>query len=109
MKKQNKLKMVQQNKLINVRLTKLINKAVIGLVAQVTNPIHLERDEDGVMWHQPKWRKLVTVNTYTEKGKKWVELRWDRQPGDSCNFTGCTVESNACEIQFTKEEYKKIK
>ncbi len=109
MKKQNKLKTVQQEKLINVSLTKLINKAVIGLMAQVTNPIYLERDEDGYRSSEPRWRKLITVNTYTEKGEKWVELRWDREIGDTCNFTGCTVKSNVCVIQFTKEEYKKIK
>src|SRR6478735_6490302 len=92
--------------MITIKLTKLIGMDVKGIRAQVTNPIYLKAGSN------PTYRTLKEVRTYKEKGLKWVELRWIKE-GNSmepdCGFTGCTVKSNICAIQFENEQYNKIK
>lgn len=91
-----------QTKLINCTLSSLIGKDVKGIKAQVTNPRYLSNEVP------EKWRTLTGIRTFKEKGKDWVELTWIKDVSDSCNFTGCTLESDACMIQITPEELNKM-
>lgn len=101
----------KSDELVAVKLTKLVGKNVNGVMAQVVSPKYLvQPGQDSEGWKVlPKWRKLVQVTAYKQKGVKWVEMRWEREMGDTCSFSGCTVESNVCEVQFKKEDAKKLK
>lgn len=94
---------MKKEKIITIKLTQLIGKNVKGLTAQITNPIYLKEER------LERWRELTSIKTNIEKGVKWVTLYWIRKNDDSCNFTGCTVESNICTIQFKESEFKKLK
>ena len=98
-----------ETQLITVKLTQLIGNNVSGLKAQVRNPIYLNPDDKHRL--DPMWRTLKKVKTFKERGKEWVELHWEFGNGidESCSFTGCTIESNVCAIQFTQEEFLKLK
>lgn len=93
--------MKKQN-LINATLTTLIGKNVFGIVAQIRNPKYLCPESP------MQWRVLKRIETFRENGKHWVQLYWERQSDDSCDFTGCTIESDACVVQFTPEELSKL-
>jgi len=93
--------MTTTKKLIECSLTSLIGLNINGVMAQVRNPIYINSRTP------PKWRKLIKVVQFKENGKNWIELFWEPTEDDSCNFTGCTVESDTCRIQFTPEELKK--
>lgn len=92
--------------LISTDLVSLIGKEIKGLTAQVRNRKYIDHET------QELWRTIKSLRTHTENGKDWVTLYWEpRQDGMGydCGFTGCTVEHNACRIEFTKSEYCKIK
>jgi len=94
--------MATSKKLINCTLTSLIGKNVSGITAQVRNPRYI----NGEMPAQ--YRIMKKLRTYRENGKDWVELSWVRHAGDSCGFTGCTVESDSCVIQLEPDELKRL-
>ena len=89
--------------LINVKLTDLIGKKVNGLRAQVTNPKYKDAPK--------RWRILKEIKTHTENGKQWVQLYWNTEQDGftyDCGFTGSTIKSDLCTIQFEPTEYNKI-
>lgn len=91
-----------KTKLINCTLLDIQGNNVKGIVAQVRNPKYINAEFPAL------WRTLTRIRTYKERGKDWIELYWERKADDSCNFTGCTIESNLCKIQFTPEEFSKM-
>lgn len=91
-------------KLINCSLSSLIGKNVAGIIAQVTNPRYI----NGAADVHPKYRTITELKTFKENGKNWITLHWERQDGDSCDFTGCTLTSDSCTIQLTSEELSKM-
>lgn len=97
------MKTIEIKNLIDVKLTELIGMNVNGIPAQVTNPIYISKD------CPPAYRVLRKIKKFKERGKWWVELFWERQPGDSCDFTGCTIESNSCTIQMDADDFEKLK
>lgn len=94
----------KKEKLINCTLSSIIGKNVAGIIAQVTNPKYISEAAEVF----PKWRTLKTVRRYRENHKDWFELQWERAGDDSCNYTGCTVESDSCMIQITADELSKM-
>lgn len=88
--------------LINCDLVSLVGKNVKGIVAQVRSPRYINADMPA------QYRTLTHLRQYKERGKNWIELYWKKENGDSCNFTGCTEESNSVMIQLTSEELKKM-
>lgn len=91
-------------KLINCPLSTLIGKNVTGIMAQVTNPKYLSK-EAGVY---EKYRVLRKIETFKERGKMWVQIYWVRDASDSCDFTGCTLESDSCMIQIAPDDLIKL-
>lgn len=93
---------VKKQKLITCSLVGLIGRNVAGINAQVRNPIYISEDMPA------QWRTLKAIRTYKENGKMWVELSWERELDDSCDFTGCTQSSDCCRVQFTHSEFNKM-
>lgn len=90
---------LQTKPMKTVKLTSLIGTDVKGMRAQITNPKHLT-PENELVGIKARVRTLTKIEVTTERGKRWVTLYWERQPEDNCNFTGCTIESDVCEIQL---------
>lgn len=99
---------MKNDKVIDVKLTSLIGVNVKGITAQITNPIYFYKPGMNYEGAPIRWRELTEINTYEENGKKWVEMRWKRHAEDSCNFSGCTIQSNCVTIQLKKSDYSRI-
>src|ERR1700721_2161663 len=95
-------KTAKKQKLIDCTLMTLVGRNVAGIKAQVRNPIYLGPDMP------EQWRTLKRLIMYQAGGKMWVELLWEREADDSCDFTGCTQSSDSCKIQFTHAEFNKM-
>lgn len=86
-----------------IKITELAGKNIAGIMGQVRNRKYIDSD------YPEMWRTLRIVKTFTEGGKKWVQIYWEKEPLDSCDFSGCTVESNSTQVEFTDEQYEKLK
>lgn len=92
------------DRLVSSSLMGLIarNVNVTGIKCQVRNPKYIDSETPAM------WRTLAAIETYKERGQMWVVLRWERETGDSCNFTGCTQSSDSCVVEFTRPEFTKM-
>jgi hypothetical protein len=92
----------RNQKLVSSTLMGLVGRNVAGIKCQVRNPIYIDAETPA------QWRTLKAIRTYKENHKMWVELSWEREIGDSCDFTGCTQVSDCCKVQFTHAEFNKM-
>lgn len=90
-------------KLITVKLTELLDLNIQGIVAQVTRRRYVNFES------KEAWRTLKRCFTYKEKGKKWIQLEWEKAGSDACSFTGCTLSyQDMITIEFSPAEYERL-